>query len=162
MRAFQMAILLLLTVIGGRTVRGDDVIIRGGVIYDGSGGPPFVGDILIRGDTIVAVGDVGDAKATFEIDAEGLDYQVLLGLEKTIERHHPTLLIEYTPEEMTGALEFLGDHGYRMFTYDHRLDRFSPFVVEGAGERWRESALQVNLFCVTEELSTQLPVSSST
>jgi N-acyl-D-amino-acid deacylase len=49
-----------------------DLILRGGDIYDGSGGDPFVGDVAIAGDTIVALGDIGDAKATIEIDVKGL------------------------------------------------------------------------------------------
>jgi N-acyl-D-aspartate/D-glutamate deacylase len=49
-----------------------DVILRGGDIYDGSGGDPFVGDVAIDGDTIVTLGDVGDATATTEIDVKGL------------------------------------------------------------------------------------------
>ena len=49
-----------------------DVIIRGGTIYDGSGGAPFVGDVGINGDTIAAVGDLAGATAGAEIDAAGL------------------------------------------------------------------------------------------
>ncbi len=49
-----------------------DVVIRGGTIYDGSGSPPFVGDVAIRGDTIAAVGSVGDARGRVEINAAGL------------------------------------------------------------------------------------------
>src|SRR5690606_3512150 len=49
-----------------------DVILRGGTIYDGSGGPPVVGDVAIRGDSIVAVGDVGSAGAATELDVTGL------------------------------------------------------------------------------------------
>jgi len=49
-----------------------DVILRGGNIYDGSGGDPFIGDVAIDGDTIVALGDIGDAAATTEIDVTGL------------------------------------------------------------------------------------------
>ena len=49
-----------------------DVIVRGGTLYDGSGAPPVVGDLAIAGDSIVAVGDVGDATATLEIDATGM------------------------------------------------------------------------------------------
>jgi len=49
-----------------------DLILRGGDIYDGSGGDPFVGDVAIDGDTIVALGDIGDATATIEIDVKGL------------------------------------------------------------------------------------------
>jgi N-acyl-D-amino-acid deacylase len=49
-----------------------DVIIRNGLIYDGSGGTPFTGDVAIRGDKIVAIGHLADAKAKLEIDARGL------------------------------------------------------------------------------------------
>ena len=49
-----------------------DVIIRGGTIYDGSGGAPFTGDVAIEGDRIVAVAPkvAGDAKRV--VDARGL------------------------------------------------------------------------------------------
>ncbi|MBC7496727.1 MAG: amidohydrolase family protein [Sphingomonadaceae bacterium] len=47
-----------------------DLVIRGGTIVDGSGAPPFTGDIAIDGDRIVAVGTV-TAKGHDEIDATG-------------------------------------------------------------------------------------------
>lgn len=49
-----------------------DVVLRGGTIYDGSGGPPMVGDVAILGDSIVAVGDVGGLKGATELDVSGL------------------------------------------------------------------------------------------
>ena len=49
-----------------------DIILRGGTIYDGSGGEPFVGDVAIDGDKIVALGDIGKATAPLEIDVAGL------------------------------------------------------------------------------------------
>jgi N-acyl-D-amino-acid deacylase len=49
-----------------------DVMIRGGTIYDGSGGKGVAGDVAIRGDRIAAVGALGDARAKREIDARGL------------------------------------------------------------------------------------------
>lgn len=49
-----------------------DVILRGGNVYDGSGGEPFVGDVAIDGDKIVGLGDIGNAIATLEIDVTGL------------------------------------------------------------------------------------------
>jgi N-acyl-D-amino-acid deacylase len=49
-----------------------DVVLRGGTVYDGSGGQPFVGDVAIQGDTIAAVGDLHDAKGHKEIDVSGL------------------------------------------------------------------------------------------
>jgi N-acyl-D-amino-acid deacylase len=48
-----------------------DLIIRGASIYDGSGAPPFTGDVAVRGDRIVEVGKATSA-ATREIDARGL------------------------------------------------------------------------------------------
>ena len=33
-----------------------DIMLRGGTIYDGSGGKPYVGDVAIKGDRIVCVG----------------------------------------------------------------------------------------------------------
>jgi N-acyl-D-amino-acid deacylase len=49
-----------------------DVILRGGTIYDGSGGSPRTGDLAISGETIAVVGELGRATATTEIDATGL------------------------------------------------------------------------------------------
>lgn len=49
-----------------------DTILRGGTIYDGSGGKPYVGDVAIVGDRIAKVGDLGPATAKTTIDAKGL------------------------------------------------------------------------------------------
>jgi N-acyl-D-amino-acid deacylase len=48
------------------------LIIRNGALYDGSGGPPFAGDIAIQGNKIAALGNLGGARAEMEIDAHGL------------------------------------------------------------------------------------------
>ena len=48
-----------------------DVVIRGGTIYDGSGGAPVTGDLAILGDSIVMVGVVPGTGRT-EVDAAGL------------------------------------------------------------------------------------------
>jgi N-acyl-D-amino-acid deacylase len=47
-----------------------DLVIRGGTIYDGSGGKPFAGDVAVKADRIVAVGKVR-GKGRKEIDAAG-------------------------------------------------------------------------------------------
>jgi N-acyl-D-amino-acid deacylase len=49
-----------------------DTVIRGGTIYDGSGGAPYTADIAIRGDSIVAIGDLTAAQARASVDATGL------------------------------------------------------------------------------------------
>jgi N-acyl-D-amino-acid deacylase len=49
-----------------------DVLIKNGHIIDGSGNPWVSGDIAIRGDRIVAIGNLQNARATRVIDAKGL------------------------------------------------------------------------------------------
>ncbi|HEU4969886.1 D-aminoacylase [Sphingomonas sp.] len=51
--------------------RAYDLVIRGGIIYDGSGAAPYVGDVAVKGDRIVAVGKV-DGSGVREVDAKGL------------------------------------------------------------------------------------------
>ena len=49
-----------------------DLLIRGGTIVDGSGGAPFVGDVAVRGDRVVAVAPSLQMRAARTIDASGL------------------------------------------------------------------------------------------
>ena len=49
-----------------------DIIITDGLIYDGSGGEPYVGDVALNDGFIAVVGDVGMAVAHKHIDATGL------------------------------------------------------------------------------------------
>jgi N-acyl-D-amino-acid deacylase len=48
-----------------------DLLITNGVVYDGAGGRPRRADVGIKGDKIVAVGELKSAKATTVIDARG-------------------------------------------------------------------------------------------
>src|ERR1700753_312364 len=47
-----------------------DLVIRNAMIYDGSGGRPFAGEIVIDGDRLNYVGPPGTAKGRREIDAK--------------------------------------------------------------------------------------------
>jgi N-acyl-D-amino-acid deacylase len=49
-----------------------DVLITGGTVYDGSGGPGQRADVGITGDAIAAVGDLHDADAAMTVNAAGL------------------------------------------------------------------------------------------
>ena len=49
-----------------------DVVIKGGTLYDGTGGKPLVTNVAIRGDRIVGVGDFKAATAKAVIDAKGM------------------------------------------------------------------------------------------
>ena len=71
-RALATSILCLLLTACAPEPASYDLILRGGTIYDGSGGEPFTGDVAIDGDLIAALGDIGDATAITEIDVQGL------------------------------------------------------------------------------------------
>ncbi|QDU92470.1 D-aminoacylase [Lignipirellula cremea] len=49
-----------------------DVLLVGGLIYDGSDGEPTVGDVALRDDRIVAVGTFARGKIGLKIDCSGL------------------------------------------------------------------------------------------
>src|SRR5881398_2798066 len=68
---------LFFTVIGGggQIAAADapfDFIIKGGTVYDGTGGEGRVADVAIRGDRIAGVGDFAKAVPKKTIDARGL------------------------------------------------------------------------------------------
>ncbi len=63
---------LLVFAIGCQPTTEYDVVVRGGGIYDGSGGTPYVADLAISGDSIAFIGDLREARGRVEIDAAGL------------------------------------------------------------------------------------------
>ena len=48
-----------------------DIVVRGGMLIDGTGAPPRRVDVAISGDRIVAVGDLGAIAGEREVDARG-------------------------------------------------------------------------------------------
>src|ERR1700687_4029999 len=49
-----------------------DLLIRGGRIVDGTGNPSFLGDVAIRGNRIVAMGQLKSLTAKGVLEANGL------------------------------------------------------------------------------------------
>ncbi len=74
--AAMAAVVCLLVPLPGnaqkKTAETYDVLIRNGMIYNGSGKAPFKGDVAINGDRIVAIGRLKHARGKAEIDAHGL------------------------------------------------------------------------------------------
>jgi N-acyl-D-amino-acid deacylase len=73
---WKLSVSFLLAAAAGCTTsapeRGYDIVLRGGTIYDGSGGAPFTGDVAIEGDRIAAVAPRLAGRGESEIDASGL------------------------------------------------------------------------------------------
>lgn len=90
-----------------------DLIIRKGVIIDGTGDPGFPGDVVIEGDRIQAVGDLGDQKGRAEIDASG---QVVCPGFIDLHSHSDIMLLaepDGMPKVMQGiTTDVMGQDGY--------------------------------------------------
>ena len=65
---------LVLAFLAGASAQAQErtVLIRNGRVLDGSGNPWIYADVLLRGDRIAAVGDLGDVRADEVVDATGL------------------------------------------------------------------------------------------
>ena len=70
---FSAAVTVLVLVLAGcRSPVMYDTVLRRGVIYDGTGAKPWMGDVAINGDTIAAIGLSLPSRGRREIDAHGL------------------------------------------------------------------------------------------
>src|SRR5580692_192060 len=70
--AISAAILVAPVILKSQSPASFDVLIKNGHILDGTGSPWYAADVGIRGDRIVAIGKLGDARAAKTIDAQGL------------------------------------------------------------------------------------------
>jgi len=68
---FALAVFLTFSFVSCKEKNQYDIIIRNGMIYDGTGGKPYRADIGINNDTISFIGDLSNAKGKTEIDANG-------------------------------------------------------------------------------------------
>ena len=75
MRGLATVLVLILAPVsaGGVTAAAPpyDVVLRGGTVYDGSGGTPYTADIAVKGDRIAAIAPHLPAHGATEIDARG-------------------------------------------------------------------------------------------
>ena len=73
MKFNRFAILLIAAAlpVSARPPASYSVLIKGGTIYDGSGGEPYRGDVALKGDRIVYVGPRAPGRALRTVDASG-------------------------------------------------------------------------------------------
>ena len=71
LKQIGIAIVLMFAVSCPTEAQGYDVVIRGGTIYDGSGGRPFSGDVAVVGDRIAAIAPHIAKRGRSEIGARG-------------------------------------------------------------------------------------------
>ena len=92
-----------------------------------------------------------------KIDTEGFDYEVLLGMAKTIASCRPPVLLEYHPNLINEMESFFIKRNYRLLTYDHAQDHFSVFDKRYEFNMYHHQKITSNIFCVPCEKYTQLP-----
>ena len=72
MKIFAVIIALFAAATGAFAQNTFDVIIIGGLVYDGSGSKPVRTDVGIKGDIVVKIGNLSREKAATTIDANGM------------------------------------------------------------------------------------------
>jgi FkbM family methyltransferase len=105
---------------------------------------------LVEGK-IVRVDDLKIEPTIIKIDAEGFNFDVLLGASETIERSRPFVVVEIEPEEEVDVKSYFEDRRYRLVGYDIALDRFN--VAIGA---YSNRSGDRNFFAVPEEMLPRL------
>jgi FkbM family methyltransferase len=105
---------------------------------------------LIDG-SIIRIDDLDIEPTIIKIDAEGFNYDVLLGAAATIARSRPFLIIEIESEEAGEIQKYFDRIQYRLIGYDVMVDKFCA----GAGTPY--SDLYRNFFAVPDEMLSSLP-----
>jgi FkbM family methyltransferase len=105
---------------------------------------------LIEG-RIIRIDDLQIQPTIIKIDAEGFNYDVLLGAAETIRRLRPFLIIEIELEEAEKMKDYFERIQYRLIGYDVMLDKFCA----GAGTPY--SDLYRNFFAIPDEMLSFLP-----
>lgn len=153
----QVPLALILTVVAGCQTREStfDVVIRGGQVVDGTGAPARQADVGVRGDRIVALGDLAQVKAGQVIDAQGRI--VAPGFIDVQGQSGTTLLVDGNGESHLRqgiTSEIIGEGGSPAFWTEETADKeaLAPFGLtfdwtgfSGYFERLRQRGIAINL-----------------
>lgn len=109
---------------------------------------------------VVRVDDLNVDPTIVKIDAEGFEYDVLLGMERTLARSRPFVVTEIAWGEEDQSARYLQARDYAILAYDIAADRFSPpldvFDTAADPDRSRLPGSH-NYFAVPREKLSSLP-----
>jgi len=80
--------------------------------------------------SILTIDEMEIAPQIIKIDAEGAEEKVLIGAEKTIQKHRPYLMVENNPWYFKNSQNILSKWGYELFHYDQKQDRLTREVLK--------------------------------
>ena len=98
--------------------------------------------------------DLGIKPSILKIDAEGFDYQVLLGARDTIQTSKPFIALEISWADMDTIKTFMDEYQYTLLAYDINNDCFSN-TLDSVNSR---ASLHNNLFAVPLERMGTIPI----
>ena len=105
---------------------------------------------------IIRLDDLGVDPAIIKVDAEGFDYDVLVGLTKTIERSRPFIVTEIAAPEYDKVKSYLKERNYALLLYDIGNDCFSADV-DSYGTAVSAMSGHRNFFAAPAEMVNSLP-----
>jgi FkbM family methyltransferase len=76
---------------------------------------------------VIRIDDLHLSPTVVKVDAEGYDLRVIRGMEETIRRCHPILMVENNPALVGATSKLLGDWGYQVLEYDHNRNLLIPY-----------------------------------
>jgi FkbM family methyltransferase len=107
---------------------------------------------------VIRLDDLHLKPDVIKTDAEGFDWEVLLGLRETIAANRPAVLVEYMSSLPDKLEPFCDELSYALLIYDYRSDRFTPFDRERELKAHAKGGSPVNLFMIPREKVDSLPM----
>lgn len=103
---------------------------------------------------VVKIDDLGLEPSILKIDAEGFDFQVLLGARNTIQTSKPFIALEISWTDIDDIKTFMDENQYALLAYDTKNDCFSQ-TLEGVNS---QASLHHNLFAVPLDHMETIPI----
>jgi len=135
-----LATMLLLSFVPNSTTAAKpqyDLLIRNGLVIDGSGRPGYVADVAINGDRIVGVGKLKNVRGAREIDAAGMvvapGFIDMLGQSETyllIDPRAMSKVMMGVTTEITGEGESIGPINERLIKEQEDFNRRYKLTVD--------------------------------
>lgn len=135
--------------------------VRDGITYCFGQSVGASADIKSVESDVIRVDDLELSPSIVKIDAEGFDFDVLQGLDQTLARARPFVVMEMAWAEEDHSAGFLQARDYTILGYNIATDRFAEandLFDTGAGDDHSREPSRHNYFAVPREKLAGLPI----